>query len=347
VASVVRSRKAAPRSTTSAQLKGAWLTLTSNVVTTAVQAASVRAQIAATEDVNRAQHKVLEVLRTQEKLGGAAGSAVLQQQAQVAQALADLPPLRKQLAQTEDQLAVLIGRFPSNAHLPMLKLDELHLPEHLPLSLPSRLVRQRPDIRAAAAQLHAASAAIGVATANQLPQITITGDIGTIATDPGKLLSPGGGIWSLSGGLLQPIFHGGQLLHQKRAAVAAYEQAAADYRSTVLNAFQNVADALHAIDQDADALNAQLAAEQAAHRSYQISRQQYRDGAVSYTAMLQSSLTWQQARVKLAQAQADRYADTAALFQALGGGWWKRNDDASRTASSAPAAPSSTATVAD
>jgi NodT family efflux transporter outer membrane factor (OMF) lipoprotein len=193
------------------------------------------------------------------------------------------------------------------------------------LSLPSKLVEQRPDVRSSEAQLHAASAEVGVATANMLPQFSISAQYGTAVTQIGELFS-GTGIWSIGGNLLQPIFRGGQLLHEKRAAVAAFDQAAAQYRSTVLAAFQNVADALRALESDADALQAQVAAERSAFDSLDISRTQFRLGAVNYTALLDAERTYLQARVSLVQAQANRYADTAALFQALGGGWWNRSD---------------------
>jgi NodT family efflux transporter outer membrane factor (OMF) lipoprotein len=202
----------------------------------------------------------------------------------------------------------------------------LELPQDLPLTLPSRLVEQRPDIQASEAQLHSASAEIGVAIANMLPQITLNGDIGSTATKIGNLFTPGTGIWSVAQGVTQPIFRGGTLLHQKRAAEAAFDQAAAQYRSTVLTSFQNVADTLRALQSDAEELNAQVASARAADDSLELSRQQFQLGAISYTALLIAEQTAQQARLGLVQAQAARFADTAALFQALGGGWWNRSD---------------------
>ncbi|MDE2148361.1 MAG: efflux transporter outer membrane subunit [Gammaproteobacteria bacterium] len=323
------------------QFEASYLTLTSNVVTAAVRAAAVQAQIEAAEEVVAARRRILDSVQRQLEAGGASQAEVQQQLAQLAQAQAALPPLRTQKAQLEHQLAALTGRFPSQMSPLQLTLDQLTLPQQLPLSLPSKLVEQRPDVRAAEAQLHRASAAVGVATANLLPQFTITGFLGSVATHFGDLLSPGGGIWNLSGGVLIPFFHGGTLLHQKRAAVAAFEQAAAQYRSTVLNAFQNVADALRALTDDADALQAQHDAERAAKRSQDIAEQQYAAGAISYPVLLQAELTYQQTRSALALAQGARFADTAALFQALGGGWWNRGDgDLAETA--APAAASST-----
>ncbi len=313
------------------QLEGAYLTLTSNVVTTVVQIASLHAQIAAIRDITGAQQQIVDIVRNQFKFGGVSQIQLQQQLAQLAQVQTQLPPLRKALAQQQHQLAALTGHFPSQLKPLTIDLDHLTLPGTLPVSLPSKLVEQRPDVRAAQAQLHEASAAIGVATANQLPQITISGDIGFIATHIGDLFSPGGGVWSIAGGLTQSIFDGNELLHKKRAAVAAYDQAAAQYRGTVLTAFQNVADSLRALDIDADGLKAQLAAEQAARKSYEISQKQLKLGGINYPTLLQSELSYQQSRTALAQAQAARYSDTAALFQALGGGWWNRSDEKQRS----------------
>ena len=306
------------------QLEATYLTLTSNVVNAAVQEASLRAQIAATEDIISAETQQLNLLQRQFDLGGASKAAVLAQAATLAQAKAGLPVLQKQLAQQRNLLAVLAGRFPSDEPSEKFELASMQLPQNLPLSLPSKLVEQRPDIRAAEAAMHSASAEIGVATANMLPQITLTGAFGVEGS--GIDFNPSTGVWSLGAGLLQPIFRGGTLLHEKRAAVAAYDQTAAQYRGTVLTAFQNVADALRALQSDADALNAQVAAEQAAADSLDLSEKQFQLGAISYTSLLDAERTYLQARVSRVQAQAARYADTAALFQALGGGWWNRTD---------------------
>lgn len=308
------------------QVEAAYLALTSNVVTAAVQEASLRAQIAATEELIKAETEQLGLVRRQFELGAASMAAVLAQEATLAQTQATLPPLQKQLAQVRNQLTALAGRFPSQEISSTFDLSSLQLPQDLPVSLPSRLVEQRPDVRAAEAQLHEASAQIGVATANMLPQLTLSANLGSAALQAGKLFSSGTGIWSVSASLLQPLFHGGELLHRRRAAIAAYEQAAAQYRSTVLAAFQNVADALRALQSDADTLKAQVAAERSAAASLEIARRQFRVGAVSYLSLLDAQRTYQQARITLVQAQAGRYADTAALFQALGGGWWNRLD---------------------
>jgi NodT family efflux transporter outer membrane factor (OMF) lipoprotein len=305
------------------QLEAAYLTLASDVVVSVVQEASLRAQIAATQDIIEIEIQQLDVLQHQFELGGASRAAVLAQAATLAQTRATLPPLAKQLAQTRNAIAALVGRFPNNPPEDVFELSALDLPQELPVSLPAQLVEQRPDIRSAQALLHSASAEVGVATANLLPQITLTGQYGAIST--GNPLSAVN-IWSIGAGVAQPLFRGGELVHARRAAVAAYEEAAAQYRSTVLTAFQNVADVLRALQSDADALNAELAAERAAADSLDISRRQFQLGAINYLLLLNAQQTYEQAHVALVQTQANRYADTAALFQALGGGWWNRQD---------------------
>lgn len=306
------------------QLEGAYLSLTSNIVTTAVQEALLRAQIRATQEILAVQEKQLEVVERQLQLGAVSRSDVLAQQTQLAQTRTSLPPLEKQLAQTRHRLAVLAGQLPSEAALPVFELDGLHLPQELPVSLPSSLVRQRPDIRASEALLHQASAQIGVATANLYPQITLSGNSGSETTLFRDLFASGTGVWSLGVSLLQPIFHGGELTAKRRAAIAAYDQAEAQYRETVLQAFQNVADALRTLEADAITLTAQAEAETAARNSLDITQKQFQLGAVSYLSLLNAQRQYQQALIGLVQAKAARHADTAALFQALGGGWWNR-----------------------
>ena len=221
------------------------------------------------------------------------------------------------------QLAILIGRLPNEAEaIPEFNLDGLQFPEELPMSLPSSLVRQRPDIRASEALLHAASAQVGVATANQYPQITLTGNYGKMANEGNALFSGNSTVWAIGVGLLQPIFHGGELSAKRRAAIAAYDQAMAQYESTVLQAFQNVADVLRALEEDANTLKAQADSEAAARDTLDLTQTQFRLGAVSYLSLLNAERQYQEARIGLVQAQAARFADTAALFQALGGGWW-------------------------
>jgi len=234
--------------------------------------------------------------------------------------------LQKQLAQQHDLLAALSGGFPSDRLTQRFELDALHLPRDLPVSLPSQLVAQRPDIRAAAANLQAASAQIGVAIANRLPNITLTATTGSTALAVDQLFTSGSGFWSAAGAVTQPILHGGTLLHRELAAKATFDQAAAQYRGIVITAFQNVADALRAIQSDAVALQRAVAFERAAARSLDIARQRLTLGDINYIGLLTAQQTYQQALINLAQAKASRYADTVALFQALGGGWWNRSD---------------------
>ena len=314
------------------QLEATYLTLTSNVVAGAIAEASLRGQIAATAKIIKVERESLDILRRQLALGQVAGGDVAAQEAALAQAEASLPPLQKQLAQQRDQLATLVGGYPSEAPAEKFDLASLALPQDLPVSLPSNLVAQRPDIRAAEANLHAASAQIGVAVAAMLPDISLSANPGTTALTLGSLFGPGTVFWTLAGSVTQTLFDAGTLLHKKRAAVAAFDQAAAQYKSTVIAALQNVADSLHALKSDADALKTAVAAEAAAKASLDIVRRQLALGAVGYLALLQAEQAYQQALVNVVEAQASRYADTAALFQALGGGWWHRHDVAKEAA---------------
>ena len=308
------------------QLEATYLTLTSNVVAAAVEETALRGQIAATRKIIEIQSQSLDLLQKQFALGQIATLDVAAQEAALAQTQALLPPLEKQLAQQRDLLARLAGRFPGETFAQEFDLSSLQLPEALPVSLPSRLVEQRPDVRAAEEQLHAASADIGVSIANRLPNISLSANLGSSATAFNQLFDSGTGFWALAANLTQPIFQGGTLLHRQRAAEAAYAQAAAQYKSTVLTAFQNVADTLHAIQCDADALKAADSAERASSKSLSIARKQLDLGDISYLALLNAEQAYQQAEINLVQALANRYADTAALYQALGGGWWNRHD---------------------
>ena len=309
------------------QLEAAYLTLTSNVVAAAVQEASLRGQIAATEEIIKIQTDSLDILHKQFALGQVAEADVAAVEAILAQAQATLPPLQKQLAVQRDLLTALTGRLPSQEPAERFELAALHLPEELPVSLPSKLVEQRPDIQSAEAQLHAATASIGVAVAAILPQFTLTGNAGTTANQINQLfILPDTAFWTLAGNVAQTVFDAGALLHKKRAADAAFDEAADMYRSTVITAFQNVADTLHAVVSDADTLRATYAAERAAFKSLEIARMQLQLGAIGYLGLLTAENTYDTALLALVQAQAARYADAAALFQALGGGWWNRAD---------------------
>jgi NodT family efflux transporter outer membrane factor (OMF) lipoprotein len=307
------------------QLEATYVTLTSNVVTGALQEASLRGQIAATQETIKVESDLLTILRKQYQLGQISMADVAAQEAALAQARLLLPPLQKQLAQQREALIALAGGFPSEDIAARFQLANLKLPVDLPVSLPSKLVEQRPDVRAAEETLHSASAQIGVAVAARIPQITLSGSIGNSAANLSNMFTPGTNFWTLAGGVTAPIFQGGTLLHKQRAAEAGFDQAAAQYRSTVISAFQNVADALHALQSDADAVAAAVASEQASGRSLAIVRKQLELGQVAYLALLNAEQTYQQARLALVQAQAARLADTAGLFQALGGGWWSRD----------------------
>jgi len=308
------------------ELEATYLTLTANVVTAAVQEASLRGQIAATEEIIKAESDQLEVVRHQFEVGAANRADVLTQDSEVATTQATLPPLQKQLEQQHHLLLALIGHFPNDARRDHLTLASFHLPTSLPVSVPSQLVEQRPDVRAAQAQLHEASALIGVAVANRLPQLGLTAAYGNTSLTAATLFSPASAVWSIGAAGTQPIFHGFTLLHQERAARAAFDMADAQYRNAVLTAFQNVADALRALQLDAATLKAQQRAVHAASDTFDLTRGQYRLGAVTYVILLNAERTYQQALLALVQAQAARYADTAALFAALGGGWWNRID---------------------
>ncbi len=306
------------------QLEATYVTLSSNVVVTAIQEASLRGQIAATERMLNLQQQLTDTVQRQRGLGTASELDLLSQQAAQAQTAAALPPLRKQLGQIRDALTALLGRLPSQEPDETFELQDLTLPTDLPLNVPSRLVAQRPDVRQAAANLHMASAEVGVALANMLPQFAITADTGSAALKLGQLFSPYTGFWDLGASLTQTLFDSGALLHRRRAADAALDQAAAQYRAAVILACQNVADTLWALQTDADALKASVAADRAAKATLEIALHQHELGTNSTVAVLNAEQTYQQAEVALVQAQANRYADTAGLFQALGGGWWNR-----------------------
>jgi len=306
------------------QVEAAYITLTSNLVTTVIKEASLRAQVQATKEIIDAQSRQMDVIERQFAVGAITKASVLAQRTLLAQTRASLPGLEKSLQQTRNQLSVYAGRLPGEKGLPEFNLDSLQLPQELPVSVPSALVQQRPDIRANEALLHSASAQVGVATANQFPQFNLTGSYGGASPTANGLTQKEWSFWSLGAGVVQPLFDAGALSAKKRASIAAYDQADAQYRSTVLTAFQNVADSLQALEQDAKTLKEQVAVEIAARQTLDLINQQFRLGAVNTLALLDAKRSYQSARINLVQAQANRYADTAALFQALGGGWWNR-----------------------
>lgn len=302
------------------------ITLSANVAAGAMQEASLRAQVAATQQLIDINTKMLNTLRNQFAQGYVGRLDVAAQESQLAQVTATLPPLLKQLAQQRDMLAALSGGFPSKDLPEKFELSSLQLPQELPRSLPSRLVEQRPDVRQAEENMHSASAQIGIAVANRFPSFALTADVGSMALVFTRLFAAGTSFWDVAGSATQPIFQGGTLVHRERAAQAAYTQASEQYRSTVLTAFQNVADTLHALEQDADALKAAAAAADAAKVTLDLTTRQLQVGYVNYLSLLSAEQAYQMALINLVQAQSNRYADTAALFLALGGGWWNRAD---------------------
>jgi NodT family efflux transporter outer membrane factor (OMF) lipoprotein len=314
------------------ELEATELTLVANVINAAITEASLHAQIDTTRDIVDSYDEALAVTRHRFELGGVSQVDVLQQESLRDSAAATLPSLRKQLEQERNLLAVYQGGIPVDYSLPTLDLDGLTLPNELPVSLPSSLVEQRPDIRAYAALLHAATANLGVATANMLPQISLTGSYGRDGADFSNLFTPAGIVWSLASTLTQPIFEGGTLRARKRAAEAAVDVAAAQYSATVNSAFKDVANALVALQRDAETLAADLAAQVTAANSLTVARAQFAAGGGTYLNVLTAEQSDQSARLTLVSARAARFTDTVALFQALGGGWWNRHDIALKPA---------------
>jgi NodT family efflux transporter outer membrane factor (OMF) lipoprotein len=311
-------------------LEATYITLASNVVAAAIQEASLRAQIAATRQIIAAEEKSLQILRDQFRLGFAMRIDVAAQEAALGQAKMLLPPLQRQFEQTRDLIRALVGNLPNQDVAETFELDALQLPPELPLSLPAKLIEQRPDVRAAEAQLHAANAQVGVAVAAMLPQFSISGNVGGNADQFAWMFRSGGPFWTMVGGVTQPLFEGGTLLHKERAAKAALRQAAAQYQTTVITAYQNVADTLHASISDADALAADVDAENSSKVTYDLTRRQLEAGYANYLALLSAETAYNQVLLTRIQAQATRYGDTIALFQALGGGWWNRKEVAAR-----------------
>lgn len=307
------------------QLEATYLSLTANVVTAAMNDASLNAQIQATQDIIRLQQDQLARIQQQFNVGAVPASDVLSQQSTLATTEASLPSLQKQRAQQRNELMAYLGRLPSQDKGESVSLSDLHLPRDLPLTLPSNLVRQRPDIREAEATLHNATASVGVAIANMLPQITLSGSYG--ASAPAKLFSANTIAWSVADSVSQTLFDGNKLYHTKEASVATFREDLSKYKSTVISAFQNVADSLRAIEYDANALQAQAKAEKAASASLKMAQEQYKVGAVDYPTVSSAQQSYQNAVISRVKAQATRYTDTVALYQSLGGGWWNRQDE--------------------
>ncbi len=308
------------------QLQATYLTLTTNIVTTAILEGSLRAQIQTTQNLIAQQNKLLNILEQKFQVGGSSRFDVLAQETLVAQTMATLPPLEEALAQTRHALAVLVGDYPG-APLPKIYLEALHLPEELPVSIPSDLMEQRPDIQSAEAMLQQASAEIGVATANLLPTFPITASYGVDSDTLTDFFNTNNIYWDWQASVLQPIFNGGALIAQREAALAGFDIAFAEYQSTVLASLQNVADTLSALESDAQLLHETARAEAAAKAVLDMTQQQHQTGAVDYIDLIYAQTAYEQTSLDRINAQAARYADTAALFQALGGGWWNEPDE--------------------
>jgi NodT family efflux transporter outer membrane factor (OMF) lipoprotein len=309
------------------QLEATYLTLTSNVAVTAITEASLRGQIKSTERLLELQHHLTGITQQQRALGTASELDVLAQQSAEALIAQALPPLQKQLGQTRDALTALLGRLPAQEPSETFTLDRLTLPADLPVSIPSKLIEQRPDVRQAEENLHAVSAAAGIAVADMLPQFAINADVGSSALTVGRLFSPYTGFWDAGASLTQTLFDAGALLHKKRAADAALDQAGALYRAAVILACQNVADTLRALGTDADALRASVDAQRAARRTWELAQRQRQLGTISPVAVFNAELVLAQSELAVSQAQANRLSDTVGLFQSLGGGWWNRREE--------------------
>lgn len=308
------------------QLEATYQTLIANVVTTAFREIEQRTLMVGQQLVIEQQEALLKITRARYDSGAIPRSELLSMEAQVATERAKLPGYRLAMTQAQNQLAVYLGKLPSEYVSAPFELDELTLPEELPMSLPSSLVRQRPDIRAAEATMHEASARVGIATANLLPQIALTAKFGTQASVIDQLFT--GNVWSIAGNITQPLFNAGELRAKRRAAFAELDQTAADYQQTVLDAFRNVADALRALETDAEYLQAQYSAADLSAQSLKLTESQYRLGSSSSLAVLDAQTRNTQARAGYIAARVARLSDTAALFQALGGGWATRNANA-------------------
>ncbi|MGK9450226.1 efflux transporter outer membrane subunit [Acidithiobacillus caldus] len=327
------------------ELEAARLTLTGNIVTAAVNVAATQAQIEATRAIIAQEQKLLQLTENQYRAGAITYLSVVNQRSQLASEMATLPPLEQQLAVYRHQLAVLVGQFPAEAKVPDFRLSDLHLPEKIPVSLPSELLKQRPDIQAAMAQMQAANAVIGEARAQYYPTVQLTAALGDTASNPNLFFNPISSIWSLVGSLSQPIFQGGKLRAQEAQAKAAYEVVYQQYRSTVLGAFEQVANALRALEHDAETLKAQQEALESARSALHLAESSYRAGATDYLSLLTAEVQYDNAKIAVIKAQSQRYQDTAALLVALGGGWWtQKNDMPAPVAepSSAAQAPAST-----
>jgi NodT family efflux transporter outer membrane factor (OMF) lipoprotein len=308
------------------QLAAAYLTLTGNAVSQTINVASARMQLSAAEDIITQDERDVDLVRRKFEAGKAAESDVLTAQSLLENDRTQIPPLRQQLSVARHALSVLVGRFPGEWSPPDLDLTDLKLPQELPLSLPSEVARQRPDILAAEAQLHAASAEIGVAVAQMYPTITLSASAGFESSSVNDLFQASSLIWGLASGLSAPIFHGGTLEAQKQAAIEAFRASLATYQQTVLEAFGQIADTLRALQHDAELVDAERSAYETSSASLALQRLIYEAGKSDLLLLLTAERAYQQARLGYVRAQAQRLLDTAQLFVALGGGWWEASE---------------------
>jgi NodT family efflux transporter outer membrane factor (OMF) lipoprotein len=321
----VEQRKAEAQSAHD-ELAAAYLTITGSAVTQAIEIASLRAQLSAAEQILAEDDQNLALVQRRFDAGKAARSELLTAQTQRASDATLLPPLRQQLAAARHALSVLAGELPSEWTPPDYELASLALPGELPVSLPSELVRQRPDIRAAEARLHAASAAIGVATAQLFPSITLSGSVGTEALTSAALFSGPAALYTLAAGVATPIFRGGTLWNERRAAIDFYDASLASYQQTVLEGFRQVADQLQALDHDRALVDAQRALYETASESLRVERVGYEAGKIDALRLIDAQRSFQQASLGLARVEAQRLTDTALLLVAVGGGWSENTD---------------------
>lgn len=310
-----------------ALLLGTYLTLTGNVVNAVIAQAAYREEITATEQIIAMQREQVGITEAQAEAGTIPYANVLSLRSQLAAVEATLPPLRQKFDQAGHLLATLAGRAPAQWSPPGVELAELALPSELPVSLPSQLVRQRPDVLAAEAQLHGASADIGVATAALFPSFTLNGSYGVNNTSINDLFGSNSSFWSLGANVTAPLFHGGTLWFKREAALEGYRQSLASYRQTVLSSFAQVADALRGVEHDAEAVDAQSQALKAAEEALRLFQANYQAGTVNYLQILIANAQYHQAKIGYLQAKAQRLQDTVALFVALGGSWRNAADN--------------------
>jgi NodT family efflux transporter outer membrane factor (OMF) lipoprotein len=300
----------------------AYLILSSNVVNTSIARAAYYEEICTTKQLIKLEKQQLRLTQAQVRAGTNPYVNILSIESLIAANQALLAPLEQNLSQAEHLLATLEGEFPSKADLPEINLNKFSLPIDLPVSLPSDLVNQRPDILAAEAQMHVASAKIGVATALMFPSFSLNGTFGTSGTNFGNLTASSGKFWSIGPVATIPLFQGTTLWFGRKAAIDVYQQSRANYRQTVLSAFEQVADSLKALEHDAEALQAQVEAKHAAGEALKLLQANYHAGLIDYLAVLTADVQYHETSIAYLQAVAQRYQDTVALFVALGGGWW-------------------------